>query len=275
MHTLGGMLRRVDGLLEGTDSEMGWGGLTEYYRERGLLEGLMANRDSERGVLRQEETVHYYAEPCDHFLDRTCAIEWSNMLFRYMEMCDFFDEIGDVRHRYPGGDGSKLALTWYDLSEDSGPLTDERRLDCGVMNFRREIPRSMLEYMKRNPCMVRHPGTNLCFDLLNFLRTIHDYMVRFSNAAERQYIVDNLLGLRIVGRYQQIPHLMEELFECFRTRLLALRELRAELVNTRHTLEVTMLPFAMGTHARLGERSWVRILGPDDLSNILDLWPVE
>jgi hypothetical protein len=134
----------------------------------------------------------------------------------------------------------------------------------------------MREYMEENPRMVSIPLTARLYVLGTFLRTIHDYMVRFSNAAERQYIENNLLGVRNVRSPRpQIPDMMESLFEFFRTRLLALRELRAELVNTRHTLEVTMLSFAMGTHNRLGERSWVRILGPDDLSNILDLWPVE
>lgn len=271
MHTLGGLLRRVDELLEGTDSEIGWGGLTQYYRERGLLERLMTNSNSGRGLLGQEMTVDYDPEPCDHFLDRKCAMEWSNMLFRYLEMHEFFDDIWDVRHRYPGHDGSRLAVTWRDMS---GFLPDLRQLNCSITNFRHRIPSDLQEYMERNPRMARMPGAGACCNLVTFLRNIHDYMEHFSDAAERQNIVDDLLGLRIKEGNPQIPDMMELLFEFFRTRLGALRELRAELVNTRHTLGMTMLDFAMGTHDRLGERSWVRLLGADHLSTIRDLWPV-
>ena len=74
MHTFSGMLRRVDELLEGTDLRMGLEGLTNvYYGTR------MATIDD----------IGRYGE----FENEECAIQWSNLLDRYLEMCDFFVQL--------------------------------------------------------------------------------------------------------------------------------------------------------------------------------------
>jgi len=226
--TIGGMLRRVDVLLEGTDSTMGLEDLTYYYN------GI---------TIATPDDIGSHGE----FESEDCAILWSNLLVRYLDMCDFFSDARHVREQIPGRPGSALERTW-------------RRLDTIDVDFMWAWDSPTYLAYERPwwfHLVGRFADHGEFNSFIDYLRRIH-YFIRTDTASEihRNELQTILNGVRYpIGtmwlKYKDI--------------LIALRELREELVSS------VMQSFAMGTHGRLGEGSRVSLLERDTLSIIRDM----
>jgi len=229
MHTFSGMLRRVDELLEGTDLRMGLEGLTNvYYGTR------MATIDD----------IGRYGE----FENEECVIQWSNLLDRYLEMCDFFVQAQHVREQIPGRPGSALERTW-------------RRMDAiDNITLSYDSPTYLpYERLYWSHLVVRFTDESDFPNFITYLREIHDFIDKTDSEFDRNDLQEALNRAR---------YPMQNLFVKYKDILNALRELREELVKILKTLDSKMLSFAMGTHDRLGEGSRVSLLERDTLSII-------
>jgi len=225
MHTFSGMLRRVDELLEGTDSTMGLEALTYYY------DGI---------TIATSDDIGKHGE----FEFEECAILWSNLLDRYLEMCDFFVQAQRVREQIPGRPGSALEQTWRRMDT----------IDDIDFIWSKDSPtylpyeRPYWRYLVR-----RFTDESLFPDFITYLRKIPSLIENTDSEIDRNDLQEALNRAR---------YPIQRMWLKYKDILNALRELREELVS------FAMLSFAMGTHDRLGEGSRVSLLGRDTLSII-------
>ena len=221
----------MDELLEGTDSTMGLEALTYYY------DGI---------TIATSDDIGKHGE----FEFEECAILWSNLLDRYLEMCDFFVQAQRVREQIPGRPGSALEQTWRRMDT----------IDDIDFIWSKDSPtylpyeRPYWRYLVR-----RFTDESLFPDFITYLREIHDFIEKTDSDFDRNDLQEALNRAR---------YPMQNLFVKYKDILNALRELREELVKILKTLDSKMLSFAMGTHDRLGEGSRVSLLGRDTLSII-------
>ena len=220
----------MDGLLKGTDSTMGLEALTYYY------DGITIATSDDIGSHREFEFEE-------------CAIEWSNLLDRYLEMCDFFVRAQRVREQIPGRPGSALEQTW-------------RRMDTiDDINWSDDSP-TYLPYEKAywRYLVRRFTDEGEFPDFMIYLRRIHYFMHWKTDSEIHRNELQTILN---GARYP-----IQRMWLKYKDILNALRELREELVKILKTLDSKMLSFAMGTHDRRGEGSRVSLLERDTLSII-------